>query len=79
MSELQFAGQLKRWKHDRGFGFIERDDRRDVFLHVATLKAAGINALKVGDRVRFDCGVDEIGRLSVTRIALDEAPRPAAG
>jgi cold shock CspA family protein len=78
MSELQFSGRLKRWKHERGFGFVEHDDRCDVFLHVSTVKAAGLDGLEIGDRVRFDCAVDDAGRLRATRIAL-EAPRPAAG
>jgi cold shock CspA family protein len=78
MSEpLPFAGRLKRWKHERGFGFIERDDRRDVFLHATTAKASGLDGLEIGARVRFDCAVDTIGRLRATRIAL-EAPCPAA-
>jgi CspA family cold shock protein len=77
--QLPFRGRVARWKHERGFGFITRDDdRRDIFVHVSVLQKAGLAAvLAAGDRVSFDCDVDAAGRLRCSRIALD-APRPAA-
>jgi cold shock CspA family protein len=76
--QLPFRGRVKNWKHPRGFGFITRDDRRDIFVHVSVLKEAGIAAaLVAGDRVSFDCDVDRAGRLRCSRIAID-APRGAA-
>jgi CspA family cold shock protein len=77
--QLPFRGRVKNWKHDRGFGFIRRDDNHsDVFCHVSVLQKAGIAAvLAAGDRVSFDCDTDATGRLRITKLAL-EAPPPAA-
>ena len=70
---LPFAGRVKIWRSERGFGFIERTDRREVFVHASLLKTAGI-AIEVGDRVAFDCTEDPFGRLRVVKIALEPPP-----
>ena len=65
---LPFAGRVKIWKHDRGYGFVTRDgDRRDAFLHAETAKKAQVDDLEAGDRVRFDCVADGFGRLRIYR------------
>ena len=34
-----FSGKLKKWKDDRGFGFIQpRDGSQEVYLHISELK-----------------------------------------
>jgi len=40
---------------ERGFGFIERDDRREVFVRITVLQAIGLSDrnLRIGDRLRL--------------------------
>ncbi len=47
-------GQLKSWKYDKGFGFIQSSDlNQDTFIHISTLKAMSRKP-KVGDFIYFD-------------------------
>jgi cold shock CspA family protein len=78
VSDCSLPGGSKTGRPSAVFGFIERDDHRDVFVHASKLKAASIDALEVGDRVRFDCAVDKFGRLRCSAIALEEPPSAAA-
>jgi CspA family cold shock protein len=47
-----------QWIHPtRGFGFIRPfDETRDVFVHMDTVRKAGMLALTEGQKVRFEIG-----------------------
>lgn len=47
-------GQLKSWKDDKGFGFIQSNElKQDIFIHISTLKAMSRKP-KVDDVIYFD-------------------------
>lgn len=48
-------GTVKSWLPDRFFGFITPDNRaeEDHFFHREQLDAAGIDAVRVGDRIQY--------------------------
>ncbi|MBR1154816.1 cold-shock protein [Bradyrhizobium sp. JYMT SZCCT0428] len=52
-----YTGTIKVWNDDRGFGFIQRDDGPDVFMHVKFL--AGTFRPAPGQRVAFDIVPDQ--------------------
>ena len=50
------TGKIKWFNPPKGYGFIEKEGDKDVFLHVSALEKAGISVLKEGEEVSFDIG-----------------------
>jgi len=48
------AGIVKWFDDKRGYGFIEKDDGGDVFVHHSAVSGSGFKTLSEGDRVTFD-------------------------
>lgn len=51
---MRESGKCKFWNQDKSFGFIQRDHGTDVFVHVSTLKEAGLDRLQEGQPVSFE-------------------------
>ena len=69
MSE-RITGTVKWFNGDKGFGFIEREGGKDVFVHFSAIQSDGFKTLNEGDRVEFDVVPGARGRqaANVTRI-----------
>lgn len=52
----RFTGKIKRFKHDKGYGFIARPGFNDLFVHVKQVQGAGKHQLNEGDEVSFTIG-----------------------
>ena len=50
------TGKVKWFNAEKGFGFIEREDGDDVFVHYSAIQVNGYRTLEEGQRVEFDVG-----------------------
>ena len=50
------TGKMKWFNPTKGYGFIEQEGSKDVFLHVSALEEAGISTLKEGEEIEFEIG-----------------------
>ena len=47
-------GTVKWFDETKGFGFIEREDGPDVFVHFSAIQGDGFKTLADGQKVEFD-------------------------
>jgi len=47
-------GRVKWFNDQKGFGFIEVEGAKDVFVHHSSIQSEGIKSLKEGDEVEFE-------------------------
>lgn len=47
-------GRVKWFNAEKGFGFIERDNGNDVFVHFSAITMEGFKTLEEGTEVEFD-------------------------
>lgn len=60
MSE-QVEGTVKWFNDEKGFGFIEREGGKDVFVHYSAINAEGRKTLREGQRVSMEVTEAEKG------------------
>ncbi|MES9684055.1 cold-shock protein CspD [Gottfriedia acidiceleris] len=47
-------GKVKWFNAEKGFGFIERENGDDVFVHFSAINAEGYKSLEEGQAVSFE-------------------------
>jgi CspA family cold shock protein len=48
------VGKVKWFNAEKGFGFIEREDGDDVFVHFSAIQGNGFKTLEEGQEVEFE-------------------------
>jgi len=51
---MRGQGTVKWFNDAKGYGFIERQDGADVFVHYSAIQGAGFRSLTEGQTVEFD-------------------------
>lgn len=47
-------GKVKWFSAEKGYGFIEREDGDDVFVHFSAIQGDGFRSLEEGQSVEFE-------------------------
>lgn len=55
------TGHVKWFNESKGFGFIEREEGSDVFVHFSAINGSGFKTLKEGQKVQFEVQDGEKG------------------
>ena len=50
----KMTGLVKWFNAEKGYGFIEREEGGDVFVHFSAIQADGFKTLEEGQAVEFD-------------------------
>lgn len=73
MSE-QESGTVKWFNESKGYGFIQREDAEDVFVHFSAIQMQGFKTLHEGQRVKFSVEQGSKG-LQAVQVELVDPPQ----
>ena len=48
------SGKVKWFNNAKGYGFIEQEDGKDVFVHYSAIEGEGYRSLEEGQPVEFE-------------------------
>ena len=63
-------GTVKWFNAEKGFGFIEREDGGDVFVHFSAIVEDGYKSLEEGQSVEFDIVEGERGEQAANVVKM---------
>ncbi|MEA3239474.1 MAG: cold-shock protein [Candidatus Bipolaricaulota bacterium] len=64
------TGTVKWFNESKGFGFIEREQGEDVFVHFRSIRGEGFKTLSEGQKVEFTLTQGEKGPQADDVVAL---------
>ena len=51
---MKLTGQVKWFNDAKGYGFIEQEGGRDIFVHYTAITGEGFKSLNEGQKVEFE-------------------------
>ncbi|MBF0488106.1 MAG: cold-shock protein [Nitrospirae bacterium] len=58
---MSFNGKVKWFNETKGYGFIQKEDGTDIFVHYSAIQGSGYKSLKEGQAVTFDIVEEDKG------------------
>ena len=69
------VGTVKWFNDEKGYGFVEREDGDDVFVHYSGIEGKGHRTLVKGQTVTFYMEVSkETGKMNATMVTVVNEP-----
>ena len=62
-------GTVKWFNTKKGYGFIEQENGKDIFVHITQLERIGLKKLEDGQKVGFE-PYDDRGRIAAGEIKI---------
>ncbi len=51
---MKLTGRVKWFNDSKGYGFIEQEGGRDIFVHYTAIEGDGFKSLSEGQKVEFE-------------------------
>lgn len=64
-------GKVKWFNQEKGYGFIEVEGQKDIFVHYTAIQQEGFKTLKEGENVEFDVVEGQKGPQAANVVKLD--------
>ena len=61
-------GKVKWFNADKGYGFIEREDGEDLFVHFSEIQSEGFKTLDEGQAVSFEETTGQNGKQQASNV-----------
>ncbi len=68
--EMLAQGTVKWFSNEKGYGFIEREEGDDVFVHFSAITMEGYKTLTEGQRVEFEVVQGDKGLQAANVVAI---------
>ena len=62
------TGKVKWFNAEKGYGFIQREGGKDLFVHFSEIKMDGYKTLDEGQAVSFDVVTGRDGKLQASNV-----------
>lgn len=63
-------GTVKWFNEAKGYGFIEQEGGKDIFVHYTSIQSEGFRSLNEGERVIFDVAEGQKGQMATNVVRL---------
>ncbi|MCF8001355.1 MAG: cold shock domain-containing protein [Halanaerobiales bacterium] len=67
-----YTGTVKWFDAKKGYGFIEREDGDDVFVHFSAIQDEGFKTLEDGEEVEFEIVEGDRGPQAAEVVRVEE-------